>query len=256
MKKMIWIFDILAISCIFLSMWIGVSIAQPLPYSLSGHIMDNESEYIVGAEITLLNKRTGDTLNLTSTTNGEYQEDAYNFASHYKNHDMVWYTVTHGEIGAVEKAKVDISKGGTKLDIVLTVEDSPKTTPNPTPRRISITKKSAEMYQDTDGDGISDLKEKLKEFDPNDPCDPDPKSAQCLLKNTPKSTPMVQVTPEVFSPVKVDSTPIPTPVATPKPTHVAVDPMKEIPGFSVVWCITGVVFVIFLLDRKRRKKEK
>ena len=249
MKKMIWIFDILAVIFIFLSMWIGVSVAQPLPYSLSGHIMDNNSEYIVGADITLLNKRTGDTLILTSTTNGEYQQDAYNFESHYKNHDMLWYIVTNGEIGAVKKAKIDISKGGTMLDILLTVEDSPKTTPNPTPRRSTTTKTTAEMYPDADGDGVSDLKEKLKGSDPNNPCSPNENCAQCIVKRKP------QVTPEIFSHVKVVSTPIATPVAVaapiaPTPRKVVATPTPttafKIPGFTSLVFVLSIAIVTFV----------
>ena len=243
----------IALMCI-LTIYVVSITAQPLPYSLSGHIMDNNSDYIVGADIILMNERTGDTLELNSATNGEYQDDAYNFDGHYQNGDIIRYNVTYGDVGAVETAKIDISKGGTMLDIILTVEDSPETTPNPRPKRISITKKSAEMYPDADGDGISDNQEKIKGFDPNDPCDPYQDSAQCILKNTP-STPKIQVTPEVFSPVKLDPTPIPTPMATPRPTPVAVEPMKEIPGFSAVWCVAGLIFVVFLLDKKRREEK-
>lgn len=248
MKKTIWIFNIVVVTFIVLSMYISVAVAQPLPYSLSGHIYDNESNYIVGADITLLNKRTGDTLNITSTTDGEYQTDAYNFLNHYKNNDKIEYIVTYKEIGATEKAKIDISKGGTKLDIVLTIEDSQKTTPNPTPRKQMSTRKSVDMYVDTDGDGISDNVEKIKGTNLKDACDPNPNCTQCIVKRE---------TPEIFSPVEVVTTPLPIPVSAPiaqtpraTPKVVATPIPKMILGFTSLITVLSLFVIVFLVKRK------
>jgi len=255
---MILIFNIVAITCIFLCIGIGLTVAQPHPHSISGHILDNESNYIKGADVILLNERTGDILELQSAINGEYQQDAYNFANHYQNGDIIRYNVTYGSVGAVKTAKIDISKGGTKLDIVLTVEDSPKTTQNPTPRRITITKSSAEMYLDTDGDGVSDNVETLKGSDPKDACDPNPNCAQCDVQRVPKATP------EAFSPIIVSPVPIPTPVAitpapiaqTPRQAPVPSQPTpKQIPGFTTFIGIS-VLIVVASIKIKRGKSER
>jgi len=239
MKKMIWIFDVLAVVCILLSVCIGVSVAQPLPYSLSGHILDTEGDYVVGAEITLLNKRTGDTLNLTSTINGEYQQDAYNFNNHYKNNDMIGYAVTYEEIGATEKAKIDISKGGTKFDIVLCTDGYP--THKPTHKTKSKT--TIHMYTDTDGDGVSDNEERARGWDKDDPCVPNSESVACKGKATP------QVTPEVFSPFEEEPTPIPTVKATPRAPK-RTESSKRIPGFVGLEFL--VIVLLILYGRRRR----
>ena len=231
-------FDILAWIFIFSMFWIGVNVAQPLPYSLSGHIISTNNDYIVGADITLLNERTGDTLVLESTTNGEYQQDAYNFASHYKDGDTIRYNVVYGGVEVEETAQIDISKGGTKLDIVLTSSEGIQST-----HRTSGTRKII----DTDSDGISDIKEKLKGTNPNDPCDPDEACAQCMVKRKP------QLTPEAFSPVESVSTPIPTPVATPiKQTPLTTSKHTfKISGFTAFVC---VISFIVLIKHKQKKK--
>jgi len=244
MNKMIWMFDILAVVFIFLSICIGLSVAQPLPYSLSGHILDNESEYIVGAEITLINERTNDTLELVSTTNGEYQQDAYNFAFHYLNGDTIRYNVTYGDIGAVELNDIDITKGGTKLDITLTEEDSPETTPNPTPKNKAPRKTTAHMYDDTDGDGVSDTEERVRGWDKDDPCIPNSDSFACKSKSTP------QLTPEVFSPLKEEPTPIPMVKATPRQPPKVIESPKKMPGFIGLEFLA--VVILFLYKRRRR----
>ena len=241
MKKMIWMFDILAWIFIFSMFWIGMNTAQPLPYSLSGHILNNNNEYVVGADITLLNERTGDTLVLESTTNGEYQQDAYNFASHYKDGDTIRYIVVYDSIEVEETAQIDISKGGTKLDIILAGTERVQST-----RRTVSTRKII----DTDDDGITDMKEKLKGTDPNDPCDPDEACAQCIAKRKP------QLTPEVFTPVESVSTPIPTPVATPiKQTPLTTSKHTfKIPGFTAFVCIISFIVLIKHKQKESRRK--
>jgi len=232
MKQLVW-------ALLIMLLCIGVVVAQPLPYSLSGHILDTKGDYVVGAEMTLLNKRTGDTLNLTSTTNGEYQQDAYNFAAHYKNNDMIWYTVTYEESDAVEKVKINISKGGTKLDIVLTEEGY--LTHKPTPK--TKTKTTTHMYTDTDGDGISDNEERVRGWDKDDPCVPNTDSVACKSKTTP------QLTPDVFSPFEEEPTPIPTVKATPRASK-RTESSKRIPGFIGLEFL--VVVILFLYKRRRR----
>lgn len=246
--KMIWIFDVLAVTFIFLSLCVGVTVAQPLPYSLSGHILDTEDEYIVGAEITLINERTNDILELVSTTNGEYQQDAYNFVNHYKNSDTIRYNVTYEDIGAVALRDIDVSNGGTKLDITLTKEGIP--TSNSTLKSKARRKTTTHMYDDTDGDGISDNEERVRGWDKLDPCIPNSDSFACKSKTTIEA----QLTPEVFSPFVEQSTPIPTVKATPRQLPKATESPKRIPGFIGLEFL--VVIILFLCRKNKKRREK
>ena len=246
MKKMIWVFNILAVTFIFLSVCVGVTVAQPLPYSLSGHILDTEDEYIIGAEITLINERTNDILELVSTTNGEYQQDAYNFINHYKNDDTIRYNIIYGNISAVELRDIDISKGGTKLDIVLTKEGIP--TSNSTHKSKPPRKTATHMYTDTDGDGISDNEERARGWDKLDPCIPNTDSFACKGKSTP------QLTPEVFSPFVEEPTPIPTLKATPRQSLKATESPKRISGFIGLELLVVILLFLCRRNKKRRKK--
>ena len=232
---------ILVAILIFLSVCIGVAVAQPLPYSLSGHIYNSEGDCIVGAEIILVNERTGDVLVLTSTTNGEYQQDAYNFINHYKTGDTIRYEVTYEDVGAIELANIDISKGGTKLDLILTKEGGSTYT---TPKSKAPRKTSSYRYTDTDGDGISDNEERARGWDKNDPCVPNPKAVACKSKAIP------QVTPEMFSPVVEEPTPIPTVKTTPRQTSKIIETQKKIPGFVGLEFFS--IVVLFLYKRRRR----
>ena len=97
----------------------------PTPYSLSGHILDSDRQPIIGAEITITNLRTGDSLELKSVINGEYQENAGNFLpNRYQRGDTVQYNVMFGGTEKVVYAKIDETRGGTLLDIQLDIKSS------------------------------------------------------------------------------------------------------------------------------------
>jgi len=102
----------------------------PTPYALGGHITDTNGNPIIGAEITITNVRTGDSLKLKSIVNGEYQENAGNFLpNRYQDGDTLRYHVKFGDIKKVVYAKIDESHGGTLLDIQLDTKSNSVTEP-------------------------------------------------------------------------------------------------------------------------------
>ena len=103
---------------------LAVSVASALttPYSLSGHIYDSDGTTpIVGANITFTNQNSSEVIYATSTTNGEYQQDAANFPSGYYNADTIQYYTVYGTQTNTTTAPIDTSGGGTSLNIILSV---------------------------------------------------------------------------------------------------------------------------------------
>ena len=103
---------------------LAVSVASALttPYSLSGHIYDSDGTIpIVGANITFTNQNSSEVIYATSTTNGEYQQDAANFASGYFDADTIQYYTVYGTQTNTTTASIDTSGGGTSLNMVLSV---------------------------------------------------------------------------------------------------------------------------------------
>ena len=105
---------IITVSCL-----IGLVIALPNPYSLSGHVYDNIGNPVENVEIVLTNERTGGQFYVKTNIYGEYQQDAYNFPDGYKNGDNIKY-YTRYENGAqiYKDAIIDITRGGTKLNFI------------------------------------------------------------------------------------------------------------------------------------------
>jgi len=99
------------------------------PYSLSGHVYDSDGTTgIVGANITFTNQNSSETIYATSTVNGEYQQDAANFPSGYFNGDTILYYTTYNTQTNTTTAQINVSSGGTPLDIILSSAPSTATT--------------------------------------------------------------------------------------------------------------------------------
>ena len=99
------------------------------PYSLSGHVYDSDGTTgIVGANITFTNQNSSEVIYATSTVNGEYQQDAANFLSGYFDGDTILYYTTYNTQTNTTTAKINVSGGGTPLDIVLSSAPSTATT--------------------------------------------------------------------------------------------------------------------------------
>ena len=96
------------------------STALSTPYSLSGHIYDSDGTTpIVGASISFTNQNSSEVIYATSTTNGEYQQDAANFPSGYYDNDTIQYQTTYFTQSNTTTANITVSGGGTLLNIVL-----------------------------------------------------------------------------------------------------------------------------------------
>ena len=105
-------------SIIFVSFIIGLAFALPNPHSLSGRVYDNIGNPIEGVEIVIRNERTSAQLYVKTNQWGEYQEDAYNLLNGYKNGDTIHYSLSFNGYELENTKRIDISKGGTKLNFV------------------------------------------------------------------------------------------------------------------------------------------
>ena len=88
------------------------------PYALNGRVYDIGSNPVVGATITFTNMNTSANFQGTTSTGGEYQEDALRFTNYYDN-DVVQYVCTYAGISNTTTANITVSGGGTIHDIYL-----------------------------------------------------------------------------------------------------------------------------------------
>jgi len=110
----------ISITIMLLTLAVSNSTALTTPYSLSGHIYDSDGTTpIVGASISFTNQNSSEVIYATSTTNGEYQQDAANFASGYYDNNTIQYQTTYFTQSNTTAANITVSSGGTLLNIVL-----------------------------------------------------------------------------------------------------------------------------------------
>lgn len=103
--------------------------ALSTPYSLSGYVYDNDGTIpIVGANITFTNLNSSEVIYTNSGIGGQYQQDAANFPSGYYDADTIQYYTTYGTQNNTTTAPINVSNGGTSLNIVLSVDTSTPST--------------------------------------------------------------------------------------------------------------------------------
>ena len=117
MKQILYVLRIVA-STIAVSLLIGLVFALPNPYSLSGRVYDNIGNPVENVEIVLTNQRTSTQLYVKTNQWCEYQQDAYNLPNGYKNGDTISYCVSFKDYELENTKRIDITKGGTKLNFV------------------------------------------------------------------------------------------------------------------------------------------
>lgn len=129
-KKILKNWIILNFVVITLLVLLNLCAALTTPYSLSGHIYDSDGDSIVGANITFTNQNGSEVIYYDSTANGEYQQDAANFASGYYDGDTIQYYVTYNSQNNTTTANIVVSGGGTSLDIILSAAPTPTPAPS------------------------------------------------------------------------------------------------------------------------------
>ena len=104
---------------------IGVATALNTPYSLSGHVYDDASSPLVGVNITFTNLNSSEVIYYDSTSGGEYQQDAANFASGYFDGDIIKYYSVYGASTNTTNESINVANGGTRLDIYIALVPAP-----------------------------------------------------------------------------------------------------------------------------------
>ena len=117
MKPIFYLLGVIG-SILFVSYIIGLVFALPNPHSLSGRVYDNIDNPIENVEIVITNERTSVQLYVKTNQWGEYQQDAYNLLNGYKNGDTIHYSLSFNGYESENTKRIDISKGGTKLNFV------------------------------------------------------------------------------------------------------------------------------------------
>ena len=117
MKLIFYLLGVIG-SILFVSCLIGLVFALPNPHSLSGRVYDNIGNPIENVEIVITNERTSAQLHVKTNQCGEYQQDAYNLLNGYKNGDTIHYSLSFNGYELENTKRIDISKGGTKLNFV------------------------------------------------------------------------------------------------------------------------------------------
>lgn len=107
--------------CIIFGILISGTVALDTPYSLSGHVYDDVPNPVVGASMSFENLNTNEFIYYTSTSGGEYQQDAANFASGYSDADVIRYNTSYGAYINSTNAAINVVGGGTLLDIYLSL---------------------------------------------------------------------------------------------------------------------------------------
>jgi PGF-CTERM protein len=161
----------------------------------------------------------------------------------FKNESITEANCTlHAEVaGEHNVSAIAANANGTDMQTwIWNVTEAP---PPPSPRR----PRGGGEPRDSDDDEVSDVDEMLAGTDWKDPCDPNPDCAACLALRprnptpTPKSTPTPVVAPTL--------PPVVTPTPTPTPT-----PTLEEPGFEAVFAIAGLLAVVYLVLRRKKRK--